>query len=115
MRVAIALWMMCGAAAADVSVPGRGREPGGDCNETGKRVQAIDLNGDDKPDLWKIYDGERLVCEKFSFAFDGHIDLWRHLDEKGQTALEELDVDFDGRIDLRRYFKNGKPVRTERL
>jgi len=110
MRCLPALMLLGTLAFADVSLPGTRPATAADCDARGKQVQAIDLNGDGKPDVWKLYATKDhvLVCKRTDLNFDGKIDLQVHYARDGQPTLEEYDLDFDGRIDMWRSLEHGK-------
>jgi hypothetical protein len=93
----------------------------GRCNRAGKRVEELDINGDGKTDVWKMYTttieaGTQvsvLTCREVDVNFDGRKDMWVHFDSAGNKALEEFDLDFDGHIDLWVIYQNGKKIREE--
>jgi hypothetical protein len=105
----LACLVLFGAVAhADVAIPGARGSDAGDCDAAGKRVVAIDLNGDGKPDVWKLFLKDVLVCKKVDLNFDGKLDMLVHYAPDGQPRLEEMDFDFDGRIDQWRLYDKGK-------
>jgi hypothetical protein len=149
MRVALALAVVSfiGVAHADVSAPAA-PSPGAPavdqsvCDPRGKDVVTADVNGDGKPDLWKLYvhgEPSRLVCKRMDLNFDGVPDLVVYYDAAGEVAMETYDLDFDGKVDkwsyqrggrlvledidtngdgqvdLRRHYKEGKLARVERV
>src|SRR5579883_1866296 len=91
------------------------------CDRAGKRVEEIDVNGDGKPDVWKMYvlgmeAGTQLnvlVCKEVDLNFDGRKDMWVHYDPSGNKLMEEFDYDFDGKIDMWVIYQNGRRVREE--
>ncbi len=87
-------------------------------------VQRIDVNGDDKPDVFKFYrvTGEPpkgkdesdapkvLVRKEIDVNFDQRIDIVEYYageQGKEQRIRAELDLDFDGRVDEVRHYKAG--------
>ena len=91
------------------------------CDARGRRVVKIDLNKDDQPDVWKLYetkveDGSKvdvLTCKERDLNFDGRKDIWYFYDDRGGLNTEEMDLDFDGRIDLVSRRSKGKIYRQE--
>jgi hypothetical protein len=147
-------WLGGSAALADVTTPGKAPTPAPApdaappvvdehaCDPNGKRVDAIDINGDGKPDVWKLYapnDPAHLLCKRVDLNFDGKTDYFviydaagdvvlemfdldfdSFIDKKvwkrgGKIVLDELDTDGDGKPDLRTWYRDGKPWRTERI
>lgn len=87
-------------------------------------VQRIDVNGDQKPDVFKFFritgpppkgkddaDAPRvLVRKEMDVNFDGKVDVVEyHTGEAGKEQLirQEYDLDFDGRVDETRHYKSG--------
>src|SRR5262249_42457579 len=91
------------------------------CDTSGKKVVEIDVNGDKRADVWKVYaksveNGAQvdvLTCKEVDLNFDGKKDMWVYYDNTGNITLEEFDLDFDGKTDLWTYRQNGKIVRQE--
>lgn len=93
--------------------------------ERGKdeKVKELDVNRDNKPDLWTYYveekgaDGqpvERNVRKEIDLNGDGDVDITQYYDAREQKARESLDQDFDGKVDSVLFFEKGLNVRTER-
>lgn len=87
-------------------------------------VQRIDVNGDNKPDVFKFFritgpapkgkdesDAPRvLVRKEMDVNFDGKMDVVEYYTgESGKEQLirQEYDLDFDGRVDETRHYKSG--------
>jgi hypothetical protein len=83
------------------------------CSEGGHRVEALDANGDGKPDLKKVYDGAREVCRISDLNHDGTPDLYEYYDKSGQLRRREADYDGSGVVDSIDYYENGKLVRRD--
>lgn len=92
--------------------------------EGGTVVEKYDLNGDQRPDLWKVYhigpspdDPDKtvrtLVRKEMDLNFDGKLDIRQFLDENGVVYREEMDLDFDGHIDAVAYYKDGQLIKRE--
>lgn len=85
----------------------------------GDRVrERFDLNGDGKPDIWKVWirpnnpneapGRSRLLARKdVDMNFDGEVDLTTHYDRDGDILKEEMNLDYDGGIDAVDYYRNG--------
>lgn len=73
---------------------------------------AEDINGDGRPDRTTSSKGGRVLCRALDFNFDGVVDAWMYLDERGQVRRRESDYDRDGRIDEVALYQAG--VLTER-
>jgi hypothetical protein len=91
------------------------------CDEQGKQVVTADTNGDQRPDVTKIYTSIRqgdqtsqvLVCKQVDLNSDGKVDIIYHYGEESGLTFEEFDLDFDGRFDLRAFYQSGRRVREE--
>jgi len=92
------------------------------CSEKGKRVITADVNRDNQPDIWKLYevvkqDGEEvqiLACKQSDLNQDGKVDVVDHYDSNGEVKMSEFDFDFDGHFDQTRFFVDGILVRDEK-
>ncbi len=74
----------------------------------GEVAKKYDVNGDKKPDLWKVYKkkgkGESvLVRIEIDLNSDGRIDIRRYY-ENNVKRKEEFDLDFDGKVDVISYY-----------
>ena len=78
------------------------------CDTTGKNVVTYDLNHDNKPDVWRLYQTEDeggtkvefMTCKQVDFDHDGRKDWVVAYNRKGQPLYEKADYDFDGRWDM---------------
>src|SRR6266540_2629568 len=99
--------------------PGVGTKDKSRCDPSGKKVATVDLNADQKADVWKFYatvvengaNLEVLTCKEVDLNFDGKKDMWVYYDNAGNINNEEYDLDFDTKIDLWVYRQNGHIVR----
>jgi hypothetical protein len=74
----------------------------------------VDVNGDGKKDVVRIYDEDgHPLREDSDRNFDGKFDLFTTY-QNGEVVLQEFDDNFDGRIDSKVFFSGGQPVRAER-
>ncbi len=86
--------------------------------DDGLLVQAIDVNGDDKADVFN-YMRERqdtaplMVRKETDLNWDGRIDVRAWFDDSGVLEKEEMDGDFDGRVDWTDHYQGGKRVLSE--
>ena len=94
------------------------------CDTSGKQVQTFDLNQDDRPDVWKLYeqmeeDGAKLdvlTCKQVDYDHDGQKDYVAIYNKQGELVAEEFDFTFDGKFDAREHYdkKNGQIYMVER-
>jgi hypothetical protein len=94
------------------------------CDTADKEVESFDLNGDGRPNLWKLYKttiekGTQLrvlTCKQVDLDRDGRKDYVVHYDDTGAILVEEFDFDFDGRFDARYHYdrRTGKRYLVER-
>ena len=77
------------------------------CDLKGK-VESIDVTGDGKPDIQKVYDGSREACRVTDLNHDGHPDLYEYFDKAGQLRRREYDFDDNGVVNQIDVFENGK-------
>ncbi len=86
--------------------------------EDGLIVQAIDINGDKKADVFN-YMRERkdnaplMVRKETDLNWDGRIDVRAWFDESGALVKEEMDGDFDGRVDWTDHYQGSRRVLSE--
>ncbi len=85
-------------------------------------TRTYDLNGDGKPDDWKVFKlirdpsgqtREALIERRLDTNFDGKPDVTTWYDENGVRVREAFDLDFDGKIDVVAYYEKGELVRKE--
>jgi hypothetical protein len=85
------------------------------CSESGHRVEALDANGDGKPDIKRIFDKStgKELCRISDLNHDGKVDLYEYFDANGNIRRREADYDDNGVVDAIEYYENGKLVRRE--
>jgi hypothetical protein len=91
------------------------------CDPKGKQMVPADIDGDQKPDVFKLYaavsqGGQQvqiMTCKQVDLNHDEKVDAVYHYDNGGVKTVEEFDLDFDGRFDLRAFFQSGRKVREE--
>lgn len=84
------------------------------CDATSKSAKKVDVNGDGKPDITHVMEGEREVCRIVDLNFDGAPDAFIYYDEKGRERRRESDFDRDGRPDEIDHDESGVIVRKDR-
>jgi hypothetical protein len=85
-------------ASAEREAPGRAldHKP---CNTHSADAVAVDINGDGKPDVFKLFSGGKLVCRASDLNFDGALDVYLYLAPNGSEERVESDFDGDGKAD----------------
>lgn len=83
------------------------------CEESGHKVESVDVNGDGKPDIRRVYDGAQEVCRISDLNRDGKPDLFEYYDKTGQLRRREADYDDNGIVNAIELYENGKLVRAE--
>ncbi len=83
------------------------------CEESGRRVETVDVNNDGKPDIKRVYDGDREVCRISDLNRDGKPDMYEYFDKNGVIRRREADYDDNGIINAIEIYENGKLVRAE--
>lgn len=87
-------------------------------------TERYDLNGDGRPDLFRIYllKGPRdqpekrtriLARQDLDLNFDDSIDVRRTFNEEGVVVREDMDLDFDGKFDAVDHYSNGVLFRRD--
>ena len=84
------------------------------CDIDGGSSKKTDVNGDGRPDLWRVMAGNREVCRAIDPNFDGVKDAFIYYDESGKERRRESDFDRDGRPDEVQVLVNGVVVSKER-
>ncbi len=83
------------------------------CDEAGHKVDALDANNDGKPDIRRVYGGDREICRITDLNHDGKPDMYEYYDGSGQLRRREADYDDNGIVNAIEYFENGKLVRRD--
>ena len=103
----------------EVAVPGAFSRPG-----PGEDITEIDTNGDQRPDMVKIWSGKapedgaggdagQLLRKEVDLNRDGKVDLWNWYGTEGAVTRQSYDLDFDGRVDVNVFYETGVVVRKE--
>ncbi len=85
------------------------------CSESGRRVELLEVNGDQKADIHKVFDkgSGREVCRVSDLNHDGKPDLYEYFDGAGNVRRREYCYDNDGQVNAIEYYEGGKLVRRE--
>lgn len=83
------------------------------CDEAGRRVEAVDVDGDGRPDIRRVYEVEREVCRVSDLNRDGTPDMFEYFDGAGQLRRREADYDDDGVVNVIEIYERGQLVRME--
>src|SRR4029078_12740662 len=82
--------------------------------ESGSKVEPVDVNGDGKPDIRKVYGSNgREVCRVTDLNRNGKPDLYQYFDGAGNLRRREMDYDESGVVDAIETYEGGKLVRVE--
>lgn len=61
------------------------------CDVSGSHVEAVDTNGDGKPDIQRVYDGSKHeLCRVTDLSHDGKPDLYEYFDDSGAVRRREF-------------------------
>ena len=77
------------------------------CDVTSKAAEAVDANGDGKPEVVSVKEGGRVVCRTADLNFDGKTDRTTYYDAAGKVRRIESDYDRDGLVDELAFFEGG--------
>lgn len=83
------------------------------CDESGRKVETVDVNNDGKPDIKRVYDGGREVCRISDLNHDGKPDMFEYYDKTGVLRRREADYDDNGIVNSIEIYENDKLVRAE--
>ena len=84
------------------------------CGESGGRVEALDTNGDGKPDIRTFFDGSgRQSCRIVDLNHDGKPDLYEYFDDSGTVRRREYCYDDTGTVNAIETYEGGKLARRE--
>lgn len=85
-----------------------------DCDADASSARRVDVNGDQRPDIVHVMDGQREVCRVVDLNLDGAVDAYVYYDDQGRERRRESDFDRDGRADEIAMYEGGQIVRKER-
>jgi hypothetical protein len=74
-----------------------------------KNAEAVDTNGDGKPDIRRVYDGSKHeVCRVTDLNHDGKPDLYEYFDSDGVIRRREFCYDDTGVVNAIEIYQAGK-------
>src|SRR5262245_23553454 len=94
-RISLILFAFWGAACAGSKGPETGEQKRKleieheSCDIEGGSSKKTDVNGDGRPDLWRVMSGNREVCRAIDPNFDGVKDAFIYYDEQGRERRRE--------------------------
>lgn len=81
----------------------------GNLSTRGLDVVQADLNGDDRPDQWSLFNSQgQLLRVERDLNFNGQVDMWQHYSPEGDLIEEEMALDTDGVVDVVAFYRDGK-------
>jgi hypothetical protein len=84
------------------------------CDVSGKDVEAVDTNGDGKPDIRRAYDGSKHeLCRVTDLNHDGKPDLFEYFDSSGAIRRREFCYDDTGVVNAVEIYQGGKLVERQ--
>jgi hypothetical protein len=83
------------------------------CGESVGHVDALDTNGDGKPDLQRVTSGGRELCRVVDLNHDGKPDLYEYFDATGSVRRREYCYDETGGVNAIETYEGGRLVHRE--
>jgi hypothetical protein len=83
------------------------------CKEGGNRVDALDTNGDGKPDIRRVYSGSQELCRIVDLNGDGKTDMYEYFDAAGTVRRREFCYDDTGDVNAVEHYEKGRLVTRE--
>jgi hypothetical protein len=91
------------------------------CDARGKQVETFDLNGDGRPEVWKLSTSvteggvtrQVPTCKQSDLNLDGRQDYVVAYTPNGSTDWESFDFDFDGKFDALYLYAPKKDDRNQ--
>lgn len=79
------------------------------CDAKGKRAEPLDANADGKPEVLRIYDGNREACRVSDLNGDGKPNMYEYFAADGSTIRRrEFDYDDNGVINAIETYEGGR-------
>jgi hypothetical protein len=118
--LAISLFGACGGAKSELAkaklsdgVRSRAIEHEACDEKLGRRVEAVDVDNDGKPDIRRVYSGDVEICRISDLNHDGKPDMFEYFDAEGRLRRREADYDDNGIVNTIQVFENGKLASAE--
>jgi hypothetical protein len=85
------------------------------CDESGNRVETLDLNGDGKADIRRVFSkGSGVeVCRVVDLNHDGKPDLYEYFDGNGVVRRREFCYDDTGVVNAIEHYEGGRLTKRE--
>jgi len=83
------------------------------CKESGNRVESLDTNGDGKPDIKRVLQGNTEICRIVDLNGDGKTDMYEYYEAGGTIRRREFCYDDTGDVNAVEHYEHGKLVRRE--
>jgi hypothetical protein len=79
------------------------------CDVKGKRVEALDANNDGKPEVQRVYDGNREACRVSDLNGDGRPNMYEYFAPDGSTIRRrEFDYDDNNIVNAIEVYEGGR-------
>jgi hypothetical protein len=85
------------------------------CDESGNRVEVLDLNGDGKADIRRVFSkgSGREICRVADLNHDGKPDLYEYFDDSGAVRRREFCYDDTGVVNAIEHYEAGRLTKRE--
>jgi hypothetical protein len=86
-----------------------------ECDESGNRVEVLDLNGDGKADIRRVFSKgtSRELCRIVDLNHDGKADLYEYFDANGAVRRREFCYDDTGVVNAIEHYDAGRLTKRE--
>jgi hypothetical protein len=84
------------------------------CDESGNRVEVLDLNGDGKADIRRVFaKSGKEICRVVDLNHDGKPDLYEYFDGNGTVRRREFCYDDTGVVNAIEHYEGGRLAKRE--